>query len=157
MYARFDWPPGLEDLQREMERFLDHVARQKGRSIVFQPAAWQPRVDLYETPASVVVVVELPGIAPEQIEVIVDRGTLLVRGVREERALPGCARGDLKQAYHMMEIHFGPFERIIHLPLPVAPDRAEAEYQLGFLEIRLPKAQASHAARVTIRPTAAPR
>jgi HSP20 family molecular chaperone IbpA len=152
VYVRFRWSAEFDELTREMERFLDHLARRKGSTIVFQPSTWQPRLDLYETADCLVAVAELPGMAPEQIEVIADRDTLTIRGVREETALPGCARGDQKKAYHLMEIPLGIFERTVPLPSPVDVERATAEYQAGFLEIRLPKAVAIPAGRVTIRP-----
>ena len=36
------------------------------------------------------------------------------------------------------EIDYGPFERVIELPMPVDVDRAEAEQRNGFLWIELP-------------------
>jgi HSP20 family protein len=154
VYVRFRWFTELDELTREMERFLDHLARRKGAPILFQPATWQPRLDLYETADCLVAVAELPGITPEQVEVVADRDTLILRGVRDETALPGCARGDQKQVYHLMEIPLGVFERTVALPAPVDVERATAEYHAGFLEIRLPKATASPTGRITIRPRA---
>jgi HSP20 family protein len=155
VHFRNDPPSGYGDLQREMERFLDHLAHQKGRSFVFQSPAWQPRVDLYETPDCLVAIVELPGVSPEGVELIVDRGMLLLRGTRGEPALPGCARAETKQAYHLMEIHFGAFERSLKLPAPVDSARVEAQYEAGFLEVRMPKARAATPERVVVRLTSA--
>lgn len=73
----------------------------------FQPAAtpaqgrrptWQPPVDLIETADEYLVVVALPGVRPDQVQVVIDGGVLIVVG---ERALPV---GDKTGLIHRMEI-----------------------------------------------------
>ncbi|RFA30514.1 heat-shock protein Hsp20 [Alkalilimnicola ehrlichii] len=73
-------------------------------------AAWEPPVDVYETDAQVVIVMALPGVAAEHIEIVIDAGTLVVVGAR---SLPKSLR---HAAIHRLEIPFGRFERRIELP-----------------------------------------
>jgi HSP20 family molecular chaperone IbpA len=40
-----------------------------------------------------------------------------------------------------MEVHNGPFRRVILLPLPVNAETIKADYRNGFLEVRLPLAE----------------
>jgi HSP20 family protein len=71
---------------------------------------WQPPVDLIETAGEYLVVVALPGVRPDQVQVVIDGGVLIVVG---ERALP---IGDRNGLIHRMEIPHGRFERHIQLP-----------------------------------------
>lgn len=139
----------FQEIQREMERFLEHLSH--GKKPVSLPIAcgWHPPVDMYETPHEVMVLVEAAGIRQEDVELLVDGRTLLIRGER-----PNRARGSL-QVYHLLEIGCGLFERSIELPVPVDPERAEAHYENGFLEISLPKVDVAVSRRVNIKPLAA--
>ncbi len=74
-----------------------------------QPS-WEPPVDLLETDEELSIYVALPGVDKEQLEVVVEQGTLIVSG---ERSMPGRARGTV---IHRLEIPYGRFERRIELP-----------------------------------------
>ena len=51
---------------------------------------WEPPVDLYETGNELWILVALPGVTTDQLEVVIDGATIVVRG---ERPLPLDARG----------------------------------------------------------------
>lgn len=72
--------------------------------------AWEPPVDVYETETELAILIALPGVAADQLEIVVDAGTLVVAGVR---ALPTALR---RAAIHRLEIPHGRFERRIQLP-----------------------------------------
>ena len=96
----------------------------------------RPLVDIYETGEDVVVVVEMPGINIEALEVTVSGRQLTVAGQKED--LGSRRPGRL---YSQMEINCGSFERTVALPTEVDADKAEASYQQGFLEIVFPKSK----------------
>ena len=133
------------DLQQEMERYLQHVARAKRPIAVFSRNAWQPAVDIYETPDAVVALIDLPGVSQNAIDLVVGRNSLLIRGERNV----GEDRGE--RTYSCIEIPFGPFERTIQFSTPVDPDGAAASYTAGFLEVVMPKAQPARPRRVSVR------
>jgi len=92
--------------------------------------AWQPPVDMYENDREVVVVVAMPGVAADRVEVISDDGALIVRG---ERRLPFAER---PLAVRHLEIPYGAFER--RIPLPAGRfDAAAPELTHGCLLLRL--------------------
>lgn len=101
---------------------------------------WHPPTDVFETPDAVIIRLEIPGADPSEIDVMVEDGSLAVRGMRYD-SFP-----EAKQSYYQMEIHYGPFERIIKLPEGLDTERATAEYAEGFLSIKIPKA-------IDVRPT----
>jgi HSP20 family protein len=115
-----------DDIQREVERSFEHLGRWK-RPVFFFEKAWQPLCDVSETAKEVIVVIELAGVQPENVNISVQDDSLVISGLRRE---PTTAP---RRLYHRMEISYGTFERA--LPLP----SAKGYYADGFMEIRLPK------------------
>lgn len=98
---------------------------------------WGPSVDVRETPDSVVVLADLPGLDPNDIEVVTKDGQLQIKGqTRHEE------RRD-EAGMHMRERRVGSFFRAIPLPAEVRPNEARARYRDGVLEVTLPKEKAS--------------
>jgi len=95
-----------------------------------------PAVDSYRTenPAQLVVVVELPGIDPEQVQIVLHDRTLIIAGERIRPKTDG-------RRYHQMEIDHGPFQRRIRVHEPVDAEAASATYERGLLRIVLPIAK----------------
>ena len=101
----------------------------------FRPGAvdtWVPPVDVYETPAALVIVVALPGVPAERIETRVESGVLVVRG---ERPAPAVMR---RAQLHRLEIPVGRFERRLELP-PGRYSPARPEVRDGCLVLQLKK------------------
>jgi HSP20 family molecular chaperone IbpA len=93
--------------------------------------AWQPPVDLLETPSELQIMVALPGVEPDGVQVMFDDGTLIVVGHRE---LPARSRG---AAIHRIEIPYGRFERRIALPAGrYELDRRELAHGCLFITLR---------------------
>ena len=72
-------------------------------------AGWEPPVDVFETGDALWVIVALPGVAPDDVQLIIDGNSLVVRGTR---SLPHELRG---AAIHRLELPAGRFERRIAL------------------------------------------
>lgn len=70
---------------------------------------WEPPADVFETPTHLSVLVALPGVASDRLQVLIDGGTLLVVG---ERPMPAPASAHIRR----IEIPYGRFERRIELP-----------------------------------------
>lgn len=98
--------------------------------------AWEPRVDLLESAESIILVVELAGVARSHIEVILDPATNKLHLSGQRHFEPQGA-----QKAHLLEIYYGEFSRCVELPSTgVAIERVEASLQQGMLRIELPKA-----------------
>jgi HSP20 family protein len=94
---------------------------------------WQPPTDVIETESEIVVVVDIAGMAGNDITVVTDGSTLKISGTRRYV----CASG-MKQ-FHLLEIQVGPFERSIELPARVDPGKVAAHYEKGMLQVRIGK------------------
>jgi len=73
-------------------------------------AVWDPPADVFEDAHEILVVVAMPGVAAEAVEVVLDAGTLVVRG---ERPFPASGA---RHAVRQLELPYGYFERRIALP-----------------------------------------
>jgi len=116
----------LRDLRAWQER-LERLAAQRG-------SAWDPPIDVYETPARYVVTAELPGLTREQIELALQDNQLTIRGDR-----PAAGPETATRHYHQVERGHGSFRRTLAFADPVDEDGIAADLRDGVLTITLPK------------------
>lgn len=114
---------------------------------------WTPNTDVFEGPDGVIVRIELAGVPPDAVELMVEEQSLSVRGIRRD---PQCAETASGYRFRQMEMDFGPFERMVQLPFSVDGANARATLQHGILTIRLPRAQAARAVHARIQLGSAP-
>ena len=102
------WSEALQMLARaeRLHREVFSAPPPGGRAAV----SWEPPVDVLETEDAVLVLVALPGVDPEQVQLVIRNGVLLIAG---ERVLPRELR---TAVIHRIELPQGRFERRIHLP-----------------------------------------
>lgn len=140
----------MEELERDMRRMSDDILLQMFRMSSTSGDVWAPRVDVYETCDSVVVKVCIAGISPDQMELTIsgDSKYLILRGIRTEQDEDKVGR----IRYHQLEVYYGPFERIVQLPIdvPVDRDKLAASYKDGFLKVTLPKREQSGVKKIEI-------
>jgi len=103
------------------------TTRRQYRGRGFRPAA---DAFFHEQTREIVVRFELPGMERDDIELLVERREIVVRG--ERRFPSGEGR-----VYQQVEMDYGPFERRVRLMVDVEPDSTTATYEAGVLEVRL--------------------
>lgn len=125
-------------------RMQDEMARYFPRSLPqyfpeLEPddmlASWTPAVDIKETDAAYLVKADIPGVPPENIEVSMEDGALIIRGQREEEKKTD------ENGYRRTERFSGSFYRRFALPTAVQEDKIKAVDKHGVLEISIPKAE----------------
>ena len=87
------------------------------------------------TADEIVVLANMPGVKPEEVEITIEGDTLTIRGERP-RPLENVD-------YVMQERPFGKFQRTLNINIPVDANRAEARYENGLLTLVIPKAEAA--------------
>jgi HSP20 family protein len=116
----------FDTLRRQVEEAVSGGARWSGTG---RP----PAFDVYETADAVLLVVDLPGVPPDLLDIRFAERCVIVRG---ERPDPGPEGGRVP---HRLEITTGPFELRVRLPVPVDPVDARARCALGVVTVTLPK------------------
>jgi HSP20 family protein len=136
-----DFPSGFRQLPSSVDQLLTDLLA-TGRS----HGAARALTDVYLTddPPTLNVTVDIAGLDPSTLEVILDGDVLTIRGGR--RRPPEAGR----RVYHHVEIDWGPFERRIRIETPVDPTSAAVTYDRGLLQIALPLSQRPVVARVLI-------
>jgi len=137
------WDPlrDLLTLQERMNRlFEESFAGRLEEEALVGSGTWAPLADAYETPEGFVVLLELPGIDKDDVEIHVDGDLLVVKGERKGLT----ARPD---RFHRMERSHGPFLRSFKLNDEVDPDRVTAHMRDGVLRLELPKVRGRAAVR----------
>ena len=105
-------------------RFLNGVNRAENR--------WWPKVDIMEEAGNFLVLLDVPGVDPQTIEVTTEANILSVSGKRD-----GERQGD-KTNTHIHERATGEFRRSFRLPEGVDTDAITASGKHGVLEIIVP-------------------
>ncbi len=123
----------MSPMSQEMRRLLNQFGYNFEPGLCPHGQTWSPNVDVYETVEAFIILAELPGIKPEDIEVVVDRRHVKITGCRN--------RGEAEPDWHVhhMEIGRGVFARAFRLPTAVNPEEVTAAAENGVLKIVLPK------------------
>ena|SRR3989344_5492415 len=102
-------------------------------------------VDVYQTNADIVVQTFVAGVKPEDLELLIARDIITIRGKREE------SRNIDEENYFIKELYWGRFSRTISLPQEVEPEEVEATEKHGLLTIKLQKVDKEKTNNVKVR------
>ncbi|HEB84303.1 MAG TPA: Hsp20/alpha crystallin family protein [Bacteroidetes bacterium] len=128
----------------DLELYFEYVFGHPRPAMLPTDTGWHPAADLFETEKEIVIVVDIAGIDPRDVSLILHKELLSLKGVRREPS------GEEKRQYHKMEVSYGPFERVFRLPGPVESEQVRADYKGGFLFIRLQKCERLARGKVNI-------
>lgn len=103
-----------------------------------------PATDIYETAQGLVLLIDLPGVVPDAVEVTLEHEVLTIRAHTEDRPPPGYSL--VHQEYQS-----GDFERSFTLSEMVDAGRIEAQLHDGVLRLFVPKAAPAEGRRIQVR------
>ena len=138
----FEGSPAVS-FRREMDRLFDDLFRAPvfGRFGDFGVTAEWPKLDVKDSDQEFLVVVEVPGLTANDVELFVENGLLFIRGEK---------KGE-KDQFGYSERFFGRFERQVPLPFSIDEEHCKAEFADGILTIHLPKlAEAEYKKKIPI-------
>jgi HSP20 family protein len=144
MVGRSDPLQELLNLQERINRLFEESLG-RGRTDEGAPlgsGSWAPLADVYETPRAFFVLLELPGLDREDVDIVAQGSILTVRGERH------AAASMRPESFYRMERSYGTFSRAFRFAEPIDGDRVEASLRNGVLQIELPKARARSEWRV---------
>ena len=137
----------LARMERDLQHLLDRfgfgsttsniLSHDQGDSWFgdFSSEAFLPSLDLADKRKYFEVSLELPGMGPDDVEIDVRDGILIVRG---EKSVEETSEDE---GFYRTERSFGSFERAIPLPAEVDVAHTEASFKKGVLKVKLPKAK----------------
>jgi HSP20 family protein len=106
--------------------------------------AWVPRVDIHEEKDRFVVLADVPGVEPKDIDITAEKGVLTVRGERR------AEKRVTDNGYERIERVSGTFLRRFTLPEGANTESITAKQTNGVLEVTIPKAPTAQPRRISI-------
>ena len=125
---------------RELDRLTQQVL---GTAGTWSKPAAMP-MDAYRSGDEFVVCFDLPGVAPDAIELDIERNVLTVKA--ERRPLPNGGNVEMQ----VSERPLGVFSRQLFLGESLDTDHIAAEYEAGVLTLRIPVAEKAKPRRIEI-------
>jgi HSP20 family protein len=105
---------------------------------------YNPNVDIVETRDELLVLADMPGLEPGDVDVHFENGTLTIHGKVRERQTENTT-------YMLREYGVGDFHRSFEVSEAIRPDGITAEYADGLLTLHLPKTEAVKPRKITVR------
>lgn len=128
-------------LENDTNQLLNRTAYPAGIRTV--PRGTFPPINIGSTPERVDVYAFAAGVDPNSIDVSIQQNLLAVSGSRRLAANP-------EADYYRRERFDGDFRRVIALPEDADPDRVEARYREGVLQITVQRRKAQKPRQVEI-------
>ncbi|KAF1688031.1 heat-shock protein Hsp20 [Pseudoxanthomonas broegbernensis] len=131
-----------DEFKQVFDRFFGEAAGDQSDVVTSQ---WAPRVDIREEADRFVILADIPGVDPKEIEVQMDKGILSLKGERageQEREDAGYSR---------RERAWGSFYRRFALPDSADPDGVTASGLHGVLRIDIPKRPQATPRRIQVQ------
>jgi len=142
MYRRSAWPRrmiwrGMPNMQDEMD-FLLGGTRGPNRNRF-------PAINSWRNDDGIIITAEVPGVAPENIDISIEGETLTISGSRNDDELPEGVE------YRRRERGRGEFTRRFELPFSVDVDSVEATFSNGLLHLILPRVPEEKPRKIEIK------
>lgn len=138
-----DLYPELARLQEQLEQVFQTGSGTNIRGRSSRGAF--PAVNVGTSPETIEVVVFVPGVQRQALDISVDRGLLIIAGERG-------ASGDQREQdnVYAQERFVGSFRRVVTLPEDADPARVEAKVRDGILHITVAKRESSKPRRIAV-------
>ena len=123
---------GVRQLQDDINRLFSNWSTNDSSSVT---ADWVPSVDINEFEDRFQLFVDVPGVAPKDVEITLEGGVLTITGER----FPVAEKSDENVIRRRAERGSGRFYRRFILPETVDAEKVKATDRFGVLEISIPK------------------
>ncbi|MGD8926077.1 MAG: Hsp20/alpha crystallin family protein [Thioalkalispiraceae bacterium] len=131
-------------LLNQLSKELDRSFRGSESSDV-ATSDWTPAVDIKENADNFVIVADIPGVDPKDIEVHMENGVLSIKGERE------AEKKEEKEGYKRVERSYGSFYRRFSMPETADPNKINAKSKNGVLEITIPKQEKEQPRKIEVQ------
>lgn len=142
---RFSPRADLSRMQRDFDHIFSNFFPTFGTDGArAEPVAWNPRIDVVETPDAFELAVDVPGVRKDDIEIKLHEGVLSISGERAAR--------DVSENENVIrfERHTGRFFRSFALPSKINPKNIDARFENGVLLVTVPKLEETKPRKIKI-------
>jgi HSP20 family protein len=129
---------------REMQRLQNSMNRLLSGDAPLAAPAEFPLINVWTSENGAIVRAEIPGVAPEDVDISLVNDTLTLRGSRNPDEL------NEGESRHRQERGYGQFTRSLRLPFSVEADHVQANFSNGVLRITVPRAEAEKPRRISV-------
>ena len=147
--ASWDMFRELDNLRREVDQaFRGAGLNRPFGSAFLAPVTTQrfPLVNISEDDGNLYIAALLPGVDPNNIDLMVVRNSITISGERK----PFDEKEG--QIVHRRELGSGKFSRTMELPTDINPEKISAECKDGIMKVILGKAEHAIPRKITIKP-----
>ena len=130
---------GQQELQVQQKREVE-----KGQEATRPTRAFMPNADIFETEDALMVVLEMPGVDRDNINISVENGVLTVEGTINFGKYEG-----LQPVYS--EYNVGPFRRSFRISSRIDQENINAGMSDGVITLVLPKVEEAKPRRIEVR------
>lgn len=134
----------LRSLQQEVNDLFGDFFGSWDEETGAMTRVWAPRADISETDDAYRIMMDLPGVSKDEVEISIEGRRLLVHGERKEE------QREEGENYLRVERAHGSFYRSLPLPEAADIDQAQAEFDNGMLTIRVPKTEERKPKKISI-------
>jgi HSP20 family protein len=138
-FPRLGFDPFVEmrRMQTEMSRLFSGFSATTARDF--------PPINILLGENSVAVIAELPGVTADDVTIGLQEDVLTLEGKREPKVQEDNVN------WQRRERAYGTFSRTVQLPFRVDPDKVQARFTNGVLEIELQRLEADRPKKIQIR------
>ena len=131
---------------REFDGFENRIGRLLGETFgEAETFGWTPSVNVVENEGEMTLTAELPGVAPDEVDIELEANVLTIRGEKrvehEEKA---------EGKFRIYERAYGTFVRSFTLPMTVNAEKIAAEFENGVLTVHMPKTAEARGRRIKV-------
>ena len=142
LYSTYGLRGNGSDLFDRVDRLLNQARARSEQPPASAPTCdWAPAVDIHEEAGRFVLLVDVPGVDPKDIDVTMERNVLSIRGERKVEEHEG---------YRRSERPAGIFDRQFSLPDTADAERIGARGRHGVLEVVIPKKESVQPKRIAV-------
>jgi HSP20 family protein len=128
-------------MNRLFNTFFDAPATGNGPGLTRR---WIPAMDLVESDDDFVLRADLPGLSENDVNIELEDNVLTISGERK------AEHEERKEGYYRVERASGSFSRSLTLPEGIDPEKVQANFDRGVLEVRIPKPEQRKPRKVSI-------
>ena len=129
-----------KSLEVQKEEMLPTAGSERTR----ETRCFVPRADIYETENEIDVIVDLPGVSKDSVEISLEKNILKINGYVPQETPEGYSLA-------FAEYHIGDYERSFRLSNQIDQDKINATLNDGVLKLRLPKAEAAKSRKIAVK------